>query len=105
MEEKSGGSYREYRPLEKELKEADKDEAERTKEISFLEFEIDEIENAGITAAECQSVEEDYRRMMQGKMNRRESGRGVSVYSRRRRYKCGRSDRTGSTCGGCGGRT
>ena len=50
-----------------ELKEADKDEAERAKEISFLEFEIDEIENAGITAAECQSVEEDYRRMMQGK--------------------------------------
>ena len=45
----------------------DKDEAERAKEISFLEFEIDEIENAGITAAECQSVEEDYRRMMQGK--------------------------------------
>ena len=26
----------------KELKEADKDEAERAKEISFLEFEIDE---------------------------------------------------------------
>ena len=29
-----------------------------------------------------------------GEKNRRESGRGVSVYSRRRRYKCGRSDRT-----------
>ena len=64
---KVADSYREYRRLEKELKEADKDEAERAKEISFLEFEIDEIENAGITAAECQSVEEDYRRMMQGK--------------------------------------
>lgn len=67
MEEKVADSYREYRRLEKELKEADKDEAERAKEISFLEFEIDEIENAGITAAECQSVEEDYQRMMQGK--------------------------------------
>ena len=64
---KVADSYREYRRLEKELKEADKDETERAKEISFLEFEIDEIENAGITAAECQSVEEDYRRMMQGK--------------------------------------
>ena len=64
---KVADSYREYRRLEKELKEANKDEAERAKEISFLEFEIDEIENAGITAAECQSVEEDYRRMMQGK--------------------------------------
>ena len=64
---KVADSYREYRRLEKELKEAEKDEAERAKEISFLEFEIDEIENAGITAAECQSVEEDYRRMMQGK--------------------------------------
>ena len=64
---KVADSYREYRRLEKELKEATKDEAERAKEISFLEFEIDEIENAGITAAECQSVEEDYRRMMQGK--------------------------------------
>ena len=61
---KVADSYREYRRLEKELKEADKDEAERAKEISFLEFEIDD---AGITAAECQSVEEDYRRMMQGK--------------------------------------
>ena len=64
---KVADSYREYRRLEKELKEADKDEAERAKEISFLEFEIDEIENAGITAAECQSVEEDYRRIIQGK--------------------------------------
>ena len=68
---KVADSYREYRRLEKELKEADKDEAERAKEISFLEFEIDEIENAGITAAECQSVEEDYRRMMQGKESQR----------------------------------
>ena len=34
---KVADSYREYRRLEKELKEADKDEAERTKEISFLE--------------------------------------------------------------------
>lgn len=33
MEEKVADSYREYR-LEKELKEADKDEAERAKEIS-----------------------------------------------------------------------
>ena len=67
MEEKSGGFIQGIPRLEKELKEADKDETERAKEISFLEFEIDEIENAGITAAECQSVEEDYRRMMQGK--------------------------------------
>ena len=55
--ERVADSYREYRRLEKELREADKDEAERIKEISFLEFEIDEIENAGITEAECQSVE------------------------------------------------
>ena len=65
--ERVADSYREYCRLEKELRKADKDEAERIKEISFLEFEIDEIENAGITEAECQSVEDDYRRMMQGK--------------------------------------
>ena len=62
-----GAAYKNYKNLEKELKNADKDEVERMKEISFLEFEIDEIKNAGITEDECRTLEEDYRRMLSGK--------------------------------------
>lgn len=60
-------AYRTYRDLQKQLAEADTDEAERLKEISFLEFEIEEIENAAITPEEAQSVEDSYRLMQSGK--------------------------------------
>ena len=59
--------YQEYKKYQKELEEAETSEADRLKEISFLEFEIEEIENAGLTAEEADEVEENYRRMLNGK--------------------------------------
>jgi len=60
-------AYRIYRKLQKELKEADTDEAERLKELSFLQFEIEEIQNANLSENEVQNLEESYRQMLIGK--------------------------------------
>ena len=60
-------AYQDYRKLRKELESSDTDESQRMKEASFLEFEIDEIENAGLSETEAQEVEETYRRMLCGK--------------------------------------
>ena len=60
-------AYHTYRQLQKELKEADTDEAERLKEISFLQFEIEEIQNANLSEKEVQTLEERYRQMLVGK--------------------------------------
>lgn len=59
--------YQEYRKLQKELAASDKDEAERMKEIAFLEFETGEIEDANLSEEEAQATEEMYRRMLAGK--------------------------------------
>lgn len=60
-------AYRTYRAVQKELNEADTDEAQRLKEISFLEFEIEEIQNAGLSEEEDREIEETYRKMVSGK--------------------------------------
>lgn len=60
-------AYRTYRAVQKELNEADTDEAQRLKEISFLEFEIEEIQNAGLSEEEDLEIEETYRKMVSGK--------------------------------------
>ena len=60
-------AYREYRRNQKELATADTNEAERLKEISFLEFEISEIRDAELSEAEADEVEERYRQMISGK--------------------------------------
>lgn len=60
-------AFKEYRKCVKELEEADTDEAERLKEISFLEFEIEEIRSANLTEQEAEEVEDTYRRMVGGK--------------------------------------
>jgi len=59
--------YRDYRLKKKSLEEADLDEASRKKEISFLEFEINEIEAAALKSLEDEELEEEYRRMVNGK--------------------------------------
>ena len=65
--EKVRSSFQEYRKWKKELEEADQDEAERAKEASFLEFEIGEIEDAGLRDGEDEELEESYRRMVNSK--------------------------------------
>ncbi len=60
-------AYKEYKKNQKELMEADTDEAARLKEASFLEFEISEIREAGVTPKEEEETEDTYRRMINGK--------------------------------------
>lgn len=60
-------AYKEYKECKEELETANKDEAERAKEAAFLEFEIAEIENAGLAPDEDEELESNYRRMLNGK--------------------------------------
>lgn len=60
-------AYQAYRTCGKELKEADMDESERAKELSFLEFEVQEIEEAALVKGEDEELEDLYRRMANGK--------------------------------------
>ena len=56
-------AYKEYRKCKKELEEAGMDEAERAKELSFLEFEVSEIQDANLVPGEDEELESSYRRM------------------------------------------
>ena len=60
-------AYKEYRKCKKELEEAGMDEAERAKELSFLEFEVSEIQDANLVPGEDEELESLYRRMCNGK--------------------------------------
>ena len=59
--------YHAYKTYKNELSEAQLDEKERNKEIGFLEFEIQEIEEARLKEGEDDSLEDEYRRMLNGK--------------------------------------
>ncbi len=59
--------YRTYRKCKDELERAGLDEKERIKEASFLEFEIKEISEAHLKLGEDEELEEQYRRMVNGK--------------------------------------
>ena len=58
--------FEQYKKYNEELKNANIDEKERNKEISFLEFEIDEIRSANLKESEDDILEEQYRRMVNG---------------------------------------
>ena len=55
--------YKEYSSLQKELKEADVDESERKRDISYLTHVSEEIEEAALKPGEDEELEEKYRRM------------------------------------------
>lgn len=59
--------YQIYRRQKEELNEAQLDEKQRIKELGFLEFEIQEIEQANLKQEEDQVLEEEYRRMLNSK--------------------------------------
>lgn len=59
--------FREYRKCKKELDEAGMDEGERAKELSFLQFEVSEIQDANLKIGEDEELETLYRRMVNGK--------------------------------------
>lgn len=59
--------FREYQKLKKEMQEAVTDESQRAREISFLEYEIQELEEANLQAGEDEQLETDYRRLSHGR--------------------------------------
>ncbi len=60
-------AYREYRRLAEELEHADVDVEERLREISFLEYEIKEIEDASLREGEDEELEADFRKFSNGR--------------------------------------
>jgi DNA repair protein RecN (Recombination protein N) len=60
-------AYAVYRKYKEELEHANLDEKERNKEMSFLEFEINEIQSANLKENEDDILEDAYRRMVNGK--------------------------------------
>lgn len=56
-----------YRKYKDELQAANLDEKERNKEMSFLEFEINEIRTSNLKEQEDEILEEQYRKMINGK--------------------------------------
>lgn len=60
-------SYENYRFYLQKLEEIELDDESRKREIDFLTFEINEIEEAGLTEGEDELLEQQYRRMSEGK--------------------------------------
>ena len=67
LKKKVSEAYQEYRLLKKRLEESDLNESERAKEMSFLQFELEEIENAELREGEDEELETLFRRMENGK--------------------------------------
>lgn len=59
--------YKSYRELNERLSEFDMDEDDRNKELAFLEFQINEIEDAELKPGEDEELEEEYRKMSHSK--------------------------------------
>lgn len=62
--EKVKEAFEKYKALKEEWKRANVDESERAKEAAFLEFEIQEIENANLREGEDEELENEYRKMV-----------------------------------------
>lgn len=60
-------AYQVYHQLQKELETYQMNEEERAREIAFLSFEIQEIEDADLKQDEDQELEQSYRRMCNAK--------------------------------------
>ena len=58
--------YQAYQKLKKEMDEAVTDESQRAREVSFLEYEIQEIKDAALRLGEDEELEEEYRRLSHG---------------------------------------
>lgn len=60
-------AYMVYQEKKKLLKEATIDEESQARELSFLQFEIDEIDQANLTIGEDEELEASYRRLTHGR--------------------------------------
>lgn len=59
--------YEEYSSILKESEEKDIDKEQQQRELSFLEFEIQELEDACLREGEDEELEKTYRKMLNGK--------------------------------------
>lgn len=59
--------YKKYKVIQDELAAYQLDEEQRRRELSFLAFEIDEIERADLKPDEDQNLEKQYRKLLNGK--------------------------------------
>ncbi len=66
LKEEVSRLFHEYRSARKRLEESGLDEAGREKEMSFLQFEVDEIEKADLREGEDEELEVLFRRMENG---------------------------------------
>lgn len=60
-------TYKEWKELKKSLEEFDMDDETRNREISFCQYEINEIDEAALLPGEYAEVEERYRKMSSSK--------------------------------------
>lgn len=60
-------AYKDYDKLKKQLKDSELDEEQRAREISFLEFEVNEIEEASLILGEDEDLEELHKKMLNAK--------------------------------------
>lgn len=60
-------AYQEYCRLKKELEESNSDSEARARELSFLSFEVEEIEEAALVIGEDEELEEEYKKLTHGK--------------------------------------
>lgn len=61
---KLSAAYSEYKEAAAELDKFTLDDEDRNRNISFLQYEIDEIDNAALTEGEDERVEAEYRRIV-----------------------------------------
>ena len=59
--------YKEYKRVLKELSEFTHDEEQRARDLSFFEFELNEIEAAGLKTGEDEELEEEFKLMSHGR--------------------------------------
>ena len=60
-------AFSEYKKLKEEWETSNMDMEERARELSFLEFEIKEIEDAALKVGEDEELEEDFKRFSNGR--------------------------------------
>ncbi len=89
--EKLAQAYDTYTSVKKELERAVVDEDQRRRDISFLEFEIDEIQSAHLSEGEDDELAALYRKMS----NSRQIMEGVSAAYHLTGYDSGAGDATG----------
>ena len=59
--------YKEYKSIKEEFENAGMDAEQRNRELSFLTYEVDEIDRAGLVIGEDEELEEQFKRFSNGK--------------------------------------